>query len=189
MTESPSARSRQRVSPEEREETAERLRIAAGEGRLSLEELEARLEAALSALTYGDLDALVDDLPIPSGAVSPAPAPAPESTRLALSYGHLERIGSWTIPRRLDLDLNLASAYLDLRTEPLPPGGLEIRIQADRSKIVLAVTEHAAVVAEELGQHRAKVIDRDRPRTAAGPVIRLTGDLRGSKLTVRRPGR
>lgn len=183
MTESPSARSRQRVSPEEREEAAERLRIAAGEGRLTLEELGARLEAALSALTYGDLDALVDDLPAPAAPAAQVPA----STRLALSFGHLERIGNWQIPRRLDLDLNLASAYLDLRTSPIPAGGMEIRLQADRSKIVLAVPADASVVTEEVGLHRGKVVHRDRPSAPGGPVIRLTGDLRGSKLTVRRP--
>jgi hypothetical protein len=42
---------------------AERLRKAATEGRLLAEELEQRLGAALSARTYGELDALVADLP------------------------------------------------------------------------------------------------------------------------------
>lgn len=182
MTESSSARARQRVSPEEREEAAERIRLAAGEGRLSLEELDARIEAAFSALTYGDLDALVDDLPMP-----PAPA-VPDSVRLAISHGHLERVGLWQIPRRLIVDLSLASAYLDFRTAPLPSGGLEIWFQAERSKIVLAVPADAAVSADELGLHRGKVVDRGRPRGVSGPAIRLTGDLRGSKLTVKRPG-
>jgi hypothetical protein len=42
---------------------AERLRQATAEGRLQTEELEQRLESALSARTYGQLDALVADLP------------------------------------------------------------------------------------------------------------------------------
>jgi hypothetical protein len=181
MTESSPARVRQRVSPEEREEAAERIRLAAGEGRLSLAELEVRLEAALSALTYGDLDALVDDLP-------EVPAPVvQESVRLAVSHGHLERVGSWPIPRRLIVDLAFASAYLDLRASPLPAGGLEIWFQAFKSKIVLAVPADAVVAAEELGLHRGKVVQRERPSGTRGPVIRLLGDLRGSKLQVKRP--
>ena len=182
MTESSSARARQRVSPEEREEAAERIRLAAGEGRLTLAELDTRIEAALSALTYGELDALVDDLPMPS---TPA---VPESVRLAVSHGHLERVGLWQIPRRLTVDLSVASAYLDFRAAPLPSTGLVIWFQAERSKIVLAVPADAAVSTDELGRHRARVVDRGRPRGMAGPVLRLTGDLRGSKLTVKRPG-
>jgi hypothetical protein len=52
-----------RVSQEEREEVVELLRTQAGEGRLDLEELEERVEAALSARTRGDLDPLLADLP------------------------------------------------------------------------------------------------------------------------------
>ena len=183
MTDSSSARARQRVSPEEREEAADRIRLAAGEGRLTLAELETRLEAALSALTYGELDALVDDLPEP-----PAPA-VPDSARLAVSHGHLERIGNWPIPRQLNVDLFFASAYLDLRATPLPSGGLEIRLQVDKSKIVLAIPGDATVSADELGRHRSKIVERGHRNGQTGAVIRLTGDLRGSKLTVKRPDR
>jgi hypothetical protein len=45
---------------------SERLRHATAEGRLSTEELEERLEALSSARTYGELDALLSDLPVPS---------------------------------------------------------------------------------------------------------------------------
>ncbi len=52
-----------KASDADREEIAERLRHAAGEGRLLAEELEERLEAVFAARTYGDLDAVVTDLP------------------------------------------------------------------------------------------------------------------------------
>jgi hypothetical protein len=52
-----------RASDADREQVAERLRRATTEGRLAADELEQRLEAALSARTYGQLDALVADLP------------------------------------------------------------------------------------------------------------------------------
>jgi Domain of unknown function (DUF1707) len=52
-----------RASDADREQIAERLRHAAGEGRLLAEELEERLEAVFSARTYGELDAVVADLP------------------------------------------------------------------------------------------------------------------------------
>jgi hypothetical protein len=52
-----------RASDADRDHVAERLRDAAAEGRLSAGELEQRLAAALSARTYGQLDATVADLP------------------------------------------------------------------------------------------------------------------------------
>jgi hypothetical protein len=52
-----------RASDADRDAVAERLRHAAVEGRLEPDELEGRLEAALRARTYGELDGLLTDLP------------------------------------------------------------------------------------------------------------------------------
>jgi hypothetical protein len=52
-----------RASDDDRERVAERLRQAAGEGRLLAHELEERLATALRARTYGELDSVVWDLP------------------------------------------------------------------------------------------------------------------------------
>jgi hypothetical protein len=83
-----------RASDADREQVAERLRTAAAEGRLFDDELELRLGAALSARTYGELDALVSDLPIPdvarrsrSGSVAPIRLRAPAAVALALVVG------------------------------------------------------------------------------------------------------
>ena len=62
-----------RIGDADRERTADRLRRAAGEGRLAPEELEDRLEAAFSARTDAELAPLVADLP-------PAPPPRPRPT-------------------------------------------------------------------------------------------------------------
>ncbi len=56
-------RSALRASDADREYVAERLRNAAVEGRILAEELEHRLEAAFAARTYGELSALLSDLP------------------------------------------------------------------------------------------------------------------------------
>src|SRR5918994_1248594 len=59
-----------RAADADRERTAERLRDAAAEGRLRPDELETRLETALSASTLGELKRVVMDLPAPYLAVS-----------------------------------------------------------------------------------------------------------------------
>jgi len=52
-----------RASDSDRELVVDRLRGAAGEGRIASHELEERVGRALAARTYGDLDATVADLP------------------------------------------------------------------------------------------------------------------------------
>jgi hypothetical protein len=52
-----------RASDADRDAVTDRLREAAGEGRLEPEELEQRLDAALRARTYGELAPLLADLP------------------------------------------------------------------------------------------------------------------------------
>ena len=52
-----------RAADADREAVTERLRQAAGEGRLDAEELEERLHTALRARTYGELDLVLADLP------------------------------------------------------------------------------------------------------------------------------
>jgi Domain of unknown function (DUF1707) len=52
-----------RASDADRDAVVDRLREAAGEGRLEPNELEDRVDGALRAQTYGDLAALLADLP------------------------------------------------------------------------------------------------------------------------------
>jgi Domain of unknown function (DUF1707)/Domain of unknown function (DUF4190) len=52
-----------RASDADRDRVAELLNVAYSEGRLSRDEYDARLQSALSARTYADLDQLVADLP------------------------------------------------------------------------------------------------------------------------------
>jgi hypothetical protein len=75
-----------RVSDAERERAVERLRAAAGEGRLATEELEDRISEALGARTHGDLEKLLADLPgpklpAPRQTRPPAPKPDPQQRR------------------------------------------------------------------------------------------------------------
>jgi hypothetical protein len=56
---------RLRTSEAERDRVVERLRVHAGAGRLDVEELEQRVEHALTSQTHGELDALLSDLPRP----------------------------------------------------------------------------------------------------------------------------
>ena len=54
-----------RISDADRERVTSRLREHYAEGRLSSEELDERITAALSAKTFGDLRGVMADLPDP----------------------------------------------------------------------------------------------------------------------------
>ena len=74
-----------RASDADRDRVVERLNVAYSEGRLSKDEHDGRLENALSARTYADLDQLVADLPAtPAAAVAPV-APVAKINGLALA--------------------------------------------------------------------------------------------------------
>lgn len=72
----PDRRPEVRAADADRERVAEQLRRAHDEGRLDLTEFDERVAAAWAARTYGELDALVEDLPPAPVAAVPVPRSA-----------------------------------------------------------------------------------------------------------------
>src|ERR1700683_885751 len=98
------ARSELRASHEDRDRVVECLRVSPGDGRLTVEELDERLELAMTARTYGELAKLVTDLP-EAGSVASAPATAARAkdlVRIDCRSGHVQRVGPWVVPQRMD---------------------------------------------------------------------------------------
>ena len=94
-----------RVSDSDREQVAERLREHFAAGRLTSEELDERVDAALKAKTVGELRAVMADLPEP-GPVGPrAEQERPDWTDRPV-YGYRRR------PRLLPLGLFLLLAVI-----------------------------------------------------------------------------
>jgi hypothetical protein len=69
-----------RISDADRERVVERLREHFAEGRLTSDELDERVTAALNAKTYGDLRPLMSDLPEPETVGAAAATSAPWQT-------------------------------------------------------------------------------------------------------------
>jgi hypothetical protein len=91
-----------RAADADREAVAERLRIAAGDGRIDLVELEERLGKAYAAKTYGQLEVLVADLPVHAPSITPADAlPEPETLVLKTKAPNLKQSGQWAVPRHI----------------------------------------------------------------------------------------
>ncbi|MCM0622024.1 DUF1707 SHOCT-like domain-containing protein [Nocardioides bruguierae] len=184
--------SRLRVGDADRHETAERLREAAGEGRLDLEELEERLEACFAARTYADLAELTIDLPAATGSAPVVrPASAPATTSGPLPAGHAERSthvavfsgvvrrGRWRAPRRFRALAWWGGVELDLREAAWPGDTMEIAASAVMGGVHVVVGPEVEVVMEGIGimsgyegprDHQAVAVPDQPART-----LRVTG--------------
>jgi Domain of unknown function (DUF1707) len=118
-----------RASHADRDQVVELLRVAAGDGRLSADELDDRLERALTARTYAELAVLTADLPAtPGAAVVPPGAGAVSATpkdlvRINVRGSSARRDGSWLVPKELDVKVRGGAVTLDFTgaviTQPL----------------------------------------------------------------------
>lgn len=147
---------RRRVSDLEREDVAEILREAAGEGRISYTELEDRLEAVYGAKTYGELVEVTIDLPN-------GPA-APNSTAVEATYGaqhgavaptsgaainvflsDTKRIGTWVPPQRQEVNAVLGDVTLDYTEAHLPYDEIFIEVKSILADVKIRVPRNAIV--------------------------------------------
>ena len=174
-----------RASDADRERAVLTLGRAAGEGRLDVDELEERLQAAYAARTHGALELLLADV---GGAIegdlarAPAPAPRARVVRSAAAgtswivsiMGGNERTGRWRIAERcnvvnfmggteIDLsDVELSDAVTDINVVTFM-GGFEIRVP---NGVDVQVSKFAF-----MGGHEVKL--GNEPPPPGAPVVRI----------------
>jgi hypothetical protein len=189
----------QRVSHDDRDRVAEVLRVAAGDGRLSLEELEERLESCFAARTYGDLAPLVADLPGQAMSLAEPAAPAKDVARVRRAGGNVRYEGAWAVPRRLELEVRGGNVLLDFTTAALRGPVTEVDVEMRGGNLRMVVPDGHAVDAEEVEIRGGQVVHRHaKHRDPHAPVVHritITGSLTGGNIIVqpprgsRRPGR
>ena len=141
------ARSELRASHEDRDQVVELLRVSAGDGRLTADELDERLEQAMTARTYGELARLVADLPA-AGSVASTPAPAPrvkDVVRIECGSGHAKRDGRWVVPQRIEARVHSGHVKLDFTQAVITQPVLQIDAEV-RSGHVILITKPGIVV-------------------------------------------
>jgi hypothetical protein len=91
---------RQRAADTDRDAVAEQLRVAAREGRIEPWELDERLGQAYAAKTYGELAALLADLPVqPPFPAFPGADTEPDPLVLRTTTPNIRQEGRWIVPR------------------------------------------------------------------------------------------
>ena len=139
------ARSELRASHEDRDRVVELLRVSAGDGRLTAEELDERLELAMTARTYGELARVVADLPA-AGPVVSAPAPrVKDVVRIDCGSGHAKRDGRWVVPQRIEARVRSGQLKLDFTEAVITEPSLRLDVEV-RSGHVILITKPGIVV-------------------------------------------
>ena len=121
-----------------RDRTIERLSAHFANDRLSIDELDARLERAYAATSLAELDALTADLPETQpvahverqSSTSRAIERYEGPSRIRAIMSETRRGGLWVVPPELDVRAVMANITLDLRSAMLSPGVTDIEVKA-----------------------------------------------------------
>jgi Domain of unknown function (DUF1707) len=98
------------------------LRVAAGDGRLTADELDERLEAALTARTQRELAAFTADLPASPGLGAGLAAPPPrEVLRIMHRGGNARQVGRWVVAKRMQIQAAGGNVWLDFTEAVIAP--------------------------------------------------------------------
>jgi hypothetical protein len=183
------ARNELRASHDDRDRVVELLRVSAGDGRLTAEELDERLEQAMTARTYGELARLVADLPAVGSALSPAAAlRAKDVVRIDTRSGHVKRADRWVVPQRMEVKVTSGHVLLDFTQAEITHPTLKLNVDVRSGHIRLLIRPGIAVDADEVAI-RSGGVQVKTPWGSETPVqlhIEVTGKV-GSGHLVARP--
>jgi hypothetical protein len=163
------ARSELRASHDDRDRVVEVLRVSAGDGRLTAEELDQRLELALTARTYGELAKLISDLP-ESGSVASAPATVlkpKEVARIDCTSGHVRRVDRWVVPQRMEVKVTSGHVMLDFTQAIITQPSLQLNVEVRSGHVVLRTKPGIVVDADDVAIRSGHV----RVRAPWGPDV------------------
>jgi hypothetical protein len=181
-----------RASHQDRDRVVEILRVAAGDGRLSADELDERLEAALTARTYRELAALTADLPPSAAAGRDAVAAQPKDlVRIDCKGSNTSRVGKWVVPKAMEISAVGGTVKLDFTQALITQAELQISASVRGGNLVLVTRPGIEVDAEDIRLIGGGV----RAWPAAGwarPVelrVAVSGTAHGGHVVVRPPRR
>jgi hypothetical protein len=180
-----------RASHEDRDRVIDVLRVAAGDGRLTAEELDERLEAAFSARTYGELAVLTSDLPAGSQAPAQPPAVPKDVVRIDCRSGNTSRDGRWVVPRRLEVRVTSGNVKLDFTEAIISHPSLELEAEVRSGNLTIVTTPGISVDTDDVVVRSGNIKVRS-PWGTSLPVtllIKVSGRVGSGNISVRPPRR
>jgi Domain of unknown function (DUF1707) len=182
-----------RASHQDRERAAEIIRIAAGDGRLTADELDQRLEAALTARTTSELTALTADLPadLPAVPGQPGTAQPKDLVKIETMGGSASRVGDWVVPRRMEIRATGGNVKLDFTDAVITGPTLSIDATVRGGNLTVVTRPGLGIDTDAV-----KIVGGNlRVRPARGPKrpvilrVELAGVVWGGNAVVRPPRR
>ncbi|MFD9903314.1 DUF1707 domain-containing protein [Streptomyces sp. NPDC059063] len=174
-----------RASHADRDRVVDVLSVAAGDGLLTADELDERLEAALTARTLSELAVLTADLP-PAPASAKA-AEAKDVLRIEQSFAAVERVGYWVVPRKLELAVTWCDVTLDFTHAEITQDTLRVEVNMCGKDLTL-ITRPGIVVdvdALRLDYSRTKILQTPAPGTPVALRVELVGQKSFGRVVVR----
>jgi hypothetical protein len=178
-----------RAGDAERERVGEKLRVAAGEGRIDLAELDDRLDRAYRAKTYSELDALLADLPDkqPTGTLA---APGPETMLLKTHGSNVKQNGRWTVPRKIVAECGVPNIVIDFTEASCAHRDVTVEASCGLGNIKLIVPRGWTVRIDGSSTNTSHIsIKADAPADPAAPTLTLIGHPRSGHIRIRQPRR
>jgi len=186
-----------RASDADRERVADVIRQAAGEGRLTMEELDERLDAVYAAKTYAELEPITRDLPQAPGGAAPAPVPAGDPQRFGgeptshgafAIMGGFSRKGDWVVPEEFTAFAFMGGGEIDLREARYAARTATIHAVTFMGGIEVTVPEDANVRVTGIGIMGAFDHQSGGTGEPGGPTIIVNGvAFMGAVEVKRRP--
>jgi len=181
-----------RASHQDRDRVAEALRIAAGDGRLTAEELDERLEKALTARTHGELKALSKDLSAAPGLlVDPAAAKPKDVIRIYRTSGWAKKEGRWLVPQRIEVRVGSGHVKLDFTDAVITQPLLRIDARVGSGGLKLLTRPGIVVDTDDVAVRsgRVKVSAPWGPEVPVILRIEVSGKVGSGRLKARPPHR
>jgi len=189
-----------RASDADRERVARILHDAMAEGRLTIAELDERLQQVYAAKTLGDLVPMTADLPITAAGTLPTPAPvaAPPSQRIGgTPTGHnavavlsgFSRVGTWVVPRYFNCFVFMGGGEIDLTQARFAEPETTIQVVAFLGGVEIIVPDDITVRVTGFGFMGAFDHKNAHEAPPGSPVLTVTGFAFMGGVEVRPPKR
>ncbi|MFE6358093.1 MULTISPECIES: DUF1707 SHOCT-like domain-containing protein [Streptomyces] len=172
-----------RASHDDREVVVEQLRDAAAEGRIDLDELDARLEQALKSRTHAELAVLTADLPKPQATEDRSP--------LVLRggmFGASRGPGRWEVPRRVIAHGGVGGVKIDFTRVECRLKEVAVEAFGETSGVTIVLPDGWAADTSGMDPGVGGLKDETTSDRLPGtPLIRLTGSGGSGGVVIRHP--
>ncbi|MEU6985700.1 DUF1707 domain-containing protein [Streptomyces sp. NPDC046324] len=174
-----------RASHDDREAVVERLQEAAAEGRIDLDELDARLEVALKARTYAELAVVTADLPGPSSSAARSPLVLKGGV-----YGVSQGPGRWEVPERVIAHGGVGGVRVDFTRVECRLREVEVEAHGETAGVTVVIPDGWTADTSGIDPGAGGLTDETTSARLPGtPLVRLTGSAGMGGVVIRHPNR